>query len=30
MGQQPFQQEIGRGHVGIHKHTYSSSESEAW
>ena len=30
MGQELFQQEIGWGHVRIHKHSDSSSESQAW
>lgn len=30
MGQELFQQEIGRGHVRIHKHSDSSSGSGAW
>lgn len=30
MGQESFQQEIGRGHVGIHKHSDSSPGSQAW
>lgn len=28
MGQEPFQQEIGRGHVRIHKHFDSSSREQ--